>query len=405
MVILVIGAAGFVGRNLVENLKNIRDGKNKTRPQIQIDEIIVPDESVTISELEKRCCQIGFVFDLTNLNVMHTNSCDNKSQAICSDELYHLLNRYHNRCPVAKCSYLSSSQVNADSCIDSYESEMRIMDYRFPCISGKWENPDEYSLIGSLCAAVAHDKPYAIKDENEITEVLFIDDFVNEMLDALEGNPHSCEFPTRGSDSSDPTAQWDGLTPQASDIGKYCYCPVTYKVTVGNIIHCLESFKMLNSTFIIPEIPEKSLAYKLYSMYLSYLPKEKVCYPLKMNVDERGVFTELIKTMNNGQVSINIARPGNVRGQHWHNAKWEIFIVVSGHALIQERRIGINPKTGKEYETLEFEVFGHDMKAVIMLPGYAHNIINLEQDKDLVTVMWANESFDSNRPDTFRELV
>ena len=233
-----------------------------------------------------------------------------------------------------------------------------------------------------------------------------VDDLIDEMYNALEGHPHRCDYPQKRNTTSDSMAQWDGMTPDKKADGRYCYCPITHKASLGTIVDYLESFKkMLNDTLVIPEIPAGSFVSKLYSMYLSYLPVGKMSYPLKMNVDERGVFTELLKTVNNGQVSINIVRPGNIRGQHWHNTKWEIFFVVSGHGLIQERKIRIDPKTGEDYIVREFEVYGEEMRAVVLLPGYAHNIINLDKDKDLVTVMWANESFDPNHPDTFSEEV
>ena len=368
MKISVLASENFIGKNLVENLKNIRDGKNRTRPNLFISDIYeneIKDADITIM-------LPGAKFEQTSNNeVIYVASLNEK-----------LLKR--------------------DVQIDRLPEDALI--YRLPEIIGKWEKPDE-GVIAGLCHAVANDEEYEVENRNEIQEILFVDDFVTEILDALEGHPHRCEYLKEGSSSSDLTAQWDGMTPRETIDGRYCYCPITHKASLGTVVDYLESFKTLNDTHIIPEIPAGSFVYKLYSMYLSYLPESKMSYPLKMNVDERGVFTELIKTENNGQVSINITRPGNVRGQHWHNTKWEIFIVVSGHGLIQERKIGIDPETGAEYKVREFEVNGEEMRAVIMLPGYAHNIINLEKDKDLVTVMWANESFNPEHPDTFREEV
>lgn len=359
MNILVAGASTFVGRNLIENLKNIKDRKNRTRPNLLVDEIY-----------EDQADDADAVIVLPGASVDMTVT----GRIICISKLNEATGRY---------------PANA-------------LIYRLPEIVGKWQ---EGGVVASLCSAVANDEPYDIKDRNVSLEILFIEDFIEEIFDALEGHPHRCDFPVAGTMSCDPTAQYDGLTPVPNENGKYGYSPKTIRTTVGAIIDRLEAFNRLNTDLVIPEIPAGSLTYKLYSMYLSYLPERKMSYPLRPNEDERGIFTELIKTADNGQISINIARPGNVRGQHWHNTKWEIFIVVSGHGLIQERKIGTDPKTGKEYEIREFEVRGEEMKAVIMLPGYCHNIINLEKDRDLVTVMWANESFDPDHPDTFREEV
>ena len=368
MKISILNSKSFFGRNLFENLKNIQLGKNRTRPNLSITDIYLDEigyANVVIAFDNKNAiADLSKIKKLINISKMNINDSESDCNIINGDD---------------------------------------VLAYRIPQIVGKWQGLD--SAIAYLCNAVANDLSYEVKDRNEIIEVLFIDDLIDEIFDALEGHPHKCDYPTEGSFSGDITTQWDGLTPIPNENGQYCYCPKTHKVSIGSIIDYLESFKKLNKSYLIPEIPKDSFIYKLYSMYLSYLPKDKMAYPLKMNIDERGNFTELIKTTNNGQVSINIARPGNIRGQHWHNTKWEIFIVVSGHGLIQQRKIGINPETGKEYEKYEFEVRGEEMKAVIMVPGYAHNIINLEKDRDLVTVMWANESFDPQHPDTFREEV
>lgn len=420
MNILVTGAAGFVGRNLVENLKNIRDGKNRTRPNVTIDKIYEYDRKNKEEELNRFCSDCDFVFNLAGVNRPKDPIEFKAGNFGFASTLLDTLKKHSNKCPVMLSSSIQASlagrfgeseygksKLAGEDLFFEYSNSTGapVLIYRFPNLVGKWVRPNYNSAVATFCNAVANDLPYTVNDRNTVLEMLFIDDLIDEMYDALEGHPHRCEYPKEGSTSSDPTAQWDGMTPQENVDGRYCYCPVTHKASLGTIVDYLESFKKLNDTFLIPEIPAGSFAYKLYSMYLSYLPKEKMSYPFKMNVDERGVFTELIKTANNGQISINIARPGNVRGQHWHNTKWEIFIVVSGHGLIQERKIGINPETGKEYEVCEFEVYGEEMRAIIMLPGYAHNIINMEKDKDLVTVMWANESFDPNHPDTFREEV
>ncbi|MBR4575081.1 MAG: NAD-dependent epimerase/dehydratase family protein [Lachnospiraceae bacterium] len=408
MNILVTGSAGFVGRNLVENLKTIRDGKNTTRPSLTIGEIYEYDLPNTEEELDEWCRKADFVFNLAGVNRPKDSSEFKEGNFGFAGHLLELLKKHGNTCPVMLSSSIQASlsgrfgtseygisKRDGEELFFEYSKETgaKVMVYRFPNLAGKWVRPNYNSAVGTFCNAVANDLPYTVNDRNTELELLFIDDLIEEMYDALEGHPHRCDF------------EGDGMTPAPCEDGRYCYCPVTHKATLGEIVDLLESFNRLNDTFLIPEIPKGSFASKLYSMYLSYLPEEKTVYPLRMNVDERGVFTELIKTANNGQVSINIARPGNTRGQHWHNSKWEIFIVVSGHGLIQERKIGINPETGKEYEVHGFEVYGEEMRAVIMLPGYTHNIINLDKERDLVTVMWANEAFDPNHPDTFREDV
>lgn len=420
MNILVTGAAGFVGRNLVENLKNIRDGKNQARPNLTINKIYEYDRENTEEELDQFCSNCDFVFNLAGVNRPQDPAEFKAGNFGFASTLLETLKKHNNKCPIMLSSSIQASMAGRFGESEYGKSKLAgeelffeyststgapVYVYRFPNLVGKWVRPNYNSAVGTFCNAVANDRPYTVNDRNTVLEMLFIDDLIDEMYEALEGHPHRCEYPKEGSSSSDPIAQWDGMTPVEKADGRYCYCPVTHKASLGTIVDYLESFKKLNDTYLIPEIPAGSFAYKLYSMYLSYLPKEKMSYALKMNVDERGVFTELIKTANNGQVSINIARPGNIRGQHWHNTKWEIFIVVSGHGLIQERKIGINPETGEEYDVREFEVYGEEMRAIIMLPGYTHNIINLEKDKDLVTVMWANESFDPNHPDTFREEV
>lgn len=420
MTVLVTGALGFVGQNLVENLKCIRDGKNQTRPNLLIEEIYEYDRSNTLEELNEWCAKADFIFHLAGVNRPENVSefRDGNFEFACT--LLDILKRHRNRCPIVLSSSVQAalagrfgeseygkSKLAGEEVFFDYAiaTGAMVYVYRFPNLAGKWVRPDYNSAVGTFCHAVANDLPYTVNDRSTVIELLFIDNLMDEMYDAMEGHPHRCEYPKVDERRGDLAAAWDGMTPRPTADGRYCYAPVTHRAALGTIVDYLESFRRLNETFLIPEIPQESLAYKLYSMYLSYLPREKMSYALKMNTDERGIFTELIKTADNGQVSINIARPGNVRGQHWHNSKWEIFIVVSGHGLIQERRIGINPDTGKEYEVREFEVRGEEMRAVIMLPGYAHNIVNLEADRDLVTVMWANEAFDPNHPDTFREEV
>ena len=353
MNILVTGAKGFVGRNLVENLKNIRDGKNRTRPGIVIDDIYEYDLTSTQEDLDGYCSKADFVFNLAGVNRPKDPEEFKKNNFGFASTLLDTLKKHDNKCPVMLSSSIQASLAGrfgkteyglskreGEELFFAYSEETgaEVLVYRFPNLAGKWCRPNYNSAVATFCNAVANDLPYTVNDRSTVIELLFIDDLVAEMLDALEGRPHRCEYPM----------DEDGMTPKEEKDGRYCYCPVTHKTTLGNIVDLLESFNKLNSSHIIPEIPAGSLEYKLCSMYLSYLPEDKMSYPLEMNVDERGVFTELIKTANNGQVSINIARPGNVRGQHWHNTKWEIFIVVSGHGLIQERKLGIDPETGKE---------------------------------------------------------
>ena len=361
MKVFVSNATSFIGRNLIENLKNIRDGKNRTRPNISISEISDADADLAVI--------------LPGSDVSAVISGLGKA---------------------TKLIYISGLAGSADENIIRDFDENAFV-YRLPEIVGKWQDASD-GVIASLCYAIANDEPYTVDRPNEILDILFIDDFLEEMYDAIEGKPHRCNYPMAGERSSDTTADYDGKTRVPQENGNYCYSPKTIKATVSSIVEKLKSFNCLNYTFIIPEIPQGTLDHRLYSMYLSYLPERKMTYPLRMNIDNRGIFTELIKTVNNGQVSINIARPNNIRGQHWHNNKWEIFIVVSGHGLIQERKIGTE-------EVYNFEVRGEEMRAVIMLPGYAHNIINLEDDKDLVTVMYSNEQFDERYPDTYFEIV
>lgn len=374
MTVLITKAQSFIGKNLVENLKNIKEGKNRTRPNLSISDIIAVDEVNN----DDGFVDTDFVFSLPG-----------------TAEIADVIKIYGNKSG-STIIYIGTVYQSDNEQEELFKDVDNALIYRFPEIVGKWQEPTDG--IAKLCYAVANDEEYVVPEESKSKYLLFIDDFIEEMLDAMEGHPHRCNYPKAGERSEDPTDAYDGITPVPNEEGKYCYSPKACHTTVSNIIKNLESFNRMNDSSLIPEIPQGSLAYKLFSMYLSYLPERKMSYPLNMNVDNRGVFTELIKTSNNGQVSINIARPGNVRGQHWHNCKWEIFIVVSGHGLIQERKIGTD-------EVIDFEVRGEDMRAVIMLPGYSHNIINLEKDRDLVTVMYANEQFDSKYPDTFFEPV
>ena len=398
MNILVTGAKGFVGRNLVENLKNIAENKNRTRPNLKIDEIYGYDIDSTPEELDEYCRKADFVFNLAGVNRPQSNDEFMTGNFGFASTLLDTLKQYHNTCPV-----MLSSSIQA-TLIGRYDSEYgrskkageelffdyaeetgaKVLVYRFPNLFGKWCRPNYNSAVATFCNNIANDLPITVNDPKVELELLYIDDLVEEMLDALEGKEHHCTF--------------DGIKTVLTEDGKYCAVPTTHHVTLGEIVELLESFKSQPKTLMIPEIPNNSFAKKLYSTYLSYLPKEKVAFPLKMNTDTRGSFTELLKTANCGQVSVNISKPGITKGEHWHNSKWEFFIVVSGHGLIQERKIGTD-------EVIEFEVSGENIQAIHMLPGYTHNIINLSDTENLVTVMWANEPFDPNKPDIFGEKV
>lgn len=399
MNILITGAKGFVGRNLTENLKNIRDGKNRTRPNIQIDEIYEYDIDSTAEELDEYCAKTDFVFNLAGVNRPKDPAEFKAGNFGFASTLLDTLKKHHNTCPVMLSSSIQAtlagrfgtseyglSKRAGEDLFFSYAEETgaKVLVYRFPNLVGKWVKPNYNSAVGTFCNNIANDLPITVNDPSVELEMLFIDDLVEEMFDALEGKEHYCEF--------------DGVNTVLTENGRYCAAPVTHKATLGYIVECLHKFHDQPKTLVIPEIPNGSFEKKLYSMYLSYLPKEKVAFPLKMNVDSRGSFTELLKTEKCGQVSVNISKPGITKGQHWHNSKWEFFIVVSGHGLIEERKIGTD-------EVLRFEVSGEKIEAVHMLPGYTHNIINLSDTDDLVTVMWANEQFDLTHPDTFGEKV
>ena len=398
MKILVTGSNGFVGKNLVEALKNIRDGKDRTHPQLRISEIFEYDIDSTKAELDEYCAKADFVFNLAGVNRPQNPEEFMQGNFGFAGEMIGLLKKHNNACPV-----MISSSIQA-TCIGRYDSDYgrskkageelvfaygeetgaKVLVYRFPNLFGKWCRPNYNSAVATFCHNIANALPITVSDPSVQLELLYIDDLVTEMLDALEGKEHRCEF--------------DGINTVLNENGRYCAAPITHKVTLGEIVELLKSFSMQPATLIMPEIPQNSFAKKLYSTYLSYLPKEKASFPLKMNEDARGSFTELLKTEKCGQFSVNISKPGITKGQHWHNTKWEFFIVVSGHGLIQQRRIGSD-------EILEFEVTGEKIEAVHMLPGYTHNIINLSETENLVTVMWANEQFDPNHPDTFFEIV
>ena len=398
MNVLITGAKGFVGKNLAEALKNIRDGKDRTRPDLKIEEIYLYDIDSSKEELETACKRADFVFNLAGVNRPQNAEGFMQGNFGFAGDLLNTLKKYNNKCPVMLSSSIQASLIGrydgdygrskkaGEELFFDYSAETgaRVLVYRFPNLFGKWCRPNYNSAVATFCYNTANDLPITVNDRNTELELLYIDDLVTEMLDALENNEHHCEF--------------DGIDAVMCQDGKYCAVPITYKVTLGEIADLLEGFKAQPKTLIMPEIPNNSFAKKLYSTYLSYLPKEKVSFPLKMNCDSRGSFTELLKTENCGQFSVNISKPGITKGQHWHNSKWEFFIVVSGHGLIEERKIGSD-------EVLRFEVSGEKLEAEHMLPGYTHNIINLSDTENLVTVMWANEQFDPKRPDTFYEEV
>lgn len=415
MKILVTGAKGFVGKNLCAALKNIRDNKDRRFPELKVEEIFEYDLDSTPEEWDQWCAEADFVFNLAGVNRPQNQEEFMQGNFGFASTLLDTLVLHNNTCPVMLSSsqqasltgrfgnseYGRSKKAGEDMFL-RYEQEVlapavqefkgskglrpRVMVYRFPNLFGKWCRPNYNSAVATFCNAFANDLPYTVNDPSVELELLYIDDLVDEMMACLEGKEHRCEF--------------EGLEVLPKEDGRYCYCPITHKITLGGIVDLLKSFVEQPKTLTIPEIPNGSFAKKLYSTYLSYLPKEKVAFPLKMNVDDRGSFTELVHTLNCGQVSINISKPGITKGQHWHNTKWEFFIVVSGHGLIQERNL--NDPEGK---VIEFEVSGDNIQCIHMLPGYTHNIINLSETENLVTVMYCNEIFDPDKPDTYFEKV
>lgn len=398
MKILVTGSKGFVGKNLVASLKNIKDGKERTK-SFFVEEIYEYDIDTDSSLLDTYCKDCDFIFNLAGVNRPKDNDEFMQSNFGFASTLLDTLKKHNNTCPIMLSSSIQATLIGRYGTSDygksklageelffdySKETGAKVLVYRFPNLFGKWCRPNYNSAVATFCNNIANDLDIQVNDRSTELELLYIDDLVEEMLSALTNDEHHCNY--------------DGLNVVDNNTGKYCYVPTTHKATLGEIVDLLESFKNQPNTLVMPEIPNNSFAKKLYSTYLSYLSKEKAIFDLKMNKDDRGSFTELLKTENCGQFSVNISKPGITKGQHWHHSKWEFFIVVSGKALIQERRIDSN-------EVIEFEVSGDNIQAIHMLPGYTHNIINLSDTQDLVTVMWANEAFDPNHPDTFFEEV
>jgi len=411
MRILVTGAKGFVGKNLCANLRNILEGKDNTRLGLKIDEVYEYDIDSVPEQLSDWCQKADFVFNLAGVNRPQNQEEFMQGNFGFASTLLDTLKKHHNTCPVMLSSsqqasltgrfgnseYGRSKKAGEDLFL-KYQEETgaKVLIYRFPNLFGKWCRPNYNSAVATFCNAFANDLPYTVNDPSVELELLYIDDLVDEMIACLQGKEHRCEF--NGLEVIPYTKDDSSFFTLHSSFPRYCYVPTTHKATLGEIVELLKSFAEQPKTLMIPEIPENSFAKKLYSTYLSYLPKEKVAFPLKMNVDDRGSFTELVHTLNAGQVSINISKPGITKGQHWHNTKWEFFIVVAGHGLIQERKLGTD-------EVIEFEVSGDNIQCIHMLPGYTHNIINLSETENLVTVMYCNEIFNPNKPDTFFEEV
>ena len=397
MKILVTGAKGMVGTALVNNLKNIKDGKNKTRPNILIEEIYEYDIDSSLEDLDNYCSKCDFVFNLAGVNRPQNQEDFMKGNFGFASTLLETLNKHNNKSPIMLSSSIQAtligrydeeygrSKLAGEELFFEYgkENNVKVAIYRFPNLMGH-SRPKYNSAVSTFCWAVANDEEFQVSDRNNVVELLYIDDLIEGMYDLLEGKEKRCHF--------------EGIEPVEDKDGKYCYVPVTHKVTLGEIIDLLQEFKNQPIDLTVPKMPKGSFAKKLFSLYLSYLPKEKFKYALKSNIDDRGSFTELVHTLDCGQVSVNISKPGITKGNHWHNSKWEQFIVVSGHALIQERNIN----TG---EFVEFEVSGDKIESVYMIPGWTHNIINLSKTENLVTIMTCNEIFDKDRPDTFFEIV
>ena len=419
--ILVTGAKGFVGKNLCAQLNNIKDGKARCYGDVTVEAVYEYDLDSTPEQLDEYCKNADFVFNLAGVNRPQNQEEFMQGNFGFASTLLETLKKHHNTCPVMLSSsqqasltgrfgnseYGRSKKAGEDLFLQyGKETGAKMLIYRFPNLFGKWCRPNYNSAVATFCNAFANDLPYTVNDPSVELELLYIDDLVDEMIACLKGKEHRCEFdglkviPAGSAEGANICDFRDFCVKNniSETEGRYCYCPVTHKATLGEIVELLKNFAEQPKTLMIPEIPENSFAKKLYSTYLSYLPKEKVAFPLKMNVDDRGSFTELVHTLNAGQVSINISKPGITKGQHWHNTKWEFFIVVAGHGLIQERKLGTD-------EIIEFEVSGDNIQCIHMLPGYTHNIINLSDTENLVTVMYCNEIFNPQKPDTFFEKV
>ena len=405
MNVLITGARGFVGKNLVCALKNIRDGKDRTHGALQIGQVWEYDLGTPESVLSEACGQADFVFHLAGVNRPKDNAGFLQGNLGFSEDILSRLQKAGNTCPVMLASsaqaslrgrYAASeygrSKLAAEEAFFRYQAQTGagVLVYRFPNLFGKWCRPGYNSAVATFCHNIARDLPITVSDPSIELELVYIDDLVAELLLAMEGRPHRCEY--------------DGAAPLPRQDGHYCFVPVSHRATLGRIVDLLRAFRAQPDTLMMPSIPDGSFEKKLYSTYLSDLPEDRVAFPLKMNCDARGSFTELLKTADHGQFSVNISKPGINKGEHWHNTKWEFFIVVSGHGLIRERKLG-EDSDGKPYPILEYEVSGDRIQAIHMLPGYTHQIRNLSETENLVTLMWANECFDPDHPDTFRENV
>ncbi|MBQ0153339.1 MAG: NAD-dependent epimerase/dehydratase family protein [Bacteroidales bacterium] len=401
MKILVTGAKGFVGRNLCAQLKNIHDGKARCYGDLHISEVMEYDMDSSLTDLDAYCAKADFVFNLAGVNRPQNKDEFMTGNFGFAGQLLDTLRKHHNTCPVMLSSSLQAtltgrfgdseygrSKRAGEDLFFQYgeQTGAKVLIYRFPNLFGKWSRPNYNSAVATFCHNIAHDLPIQVNDPSVELELLYIDDLVEEMIHALKGEEHYCEF--------------EGIETVLTPFGRFCAAPLTYKVTLGRIVEILHTFHDQPQTLVISEIPRDSFEKKLYSMYLSYLPEDKIAFPLKMNIDDRGSFTELLHSDKCGQVSINISKPGITKGQHWHHSKWEFFMVVSGHGLIQMRNIN-----DEESKIIEFDVTGDNIQAIHMLPGYTHNIINLSDTDNLVTVMWANEAFDPSHPDTYFEPV
>lgn len=399
MNILITGAEGFVGKNLVEALKILRDNKEKSNSNIIISEIYCYDKESTDDQLEEYCMKADFIFNLAGVNRPLDKEEFMEGNCDFSKILLEKLEKKKNYCSIMLASSIQASLLGRYSESDYGKSKLAsenlffdyasktgasVLIYRFPNLFGKWIRPNYNSAVATFCNNIANDLPIQLNDKNTELELLYIDDLIDEMILNLGNNVHKCNY--------------DGLTKIPCENGKYCYVPNTYKVTIEEVVNLLSIFRDQPQTLLMPEIPNDSFIKKLFSMYLTYLPKEKMKFPLKMNIDKRGNFTEILKTRNCGQFSVNISKPGITKGEHWHNSKWEMFIVVAGHGLIQERKVGTE-------DIIEFEVSGENLEVIYMIPGYVHSIINLSDKDDLVTLIWANEMFDSKYPDTFKSKI